>query len=669
MGARGSRLPFVVAVALAAVKLWLASAKAVAAFDFAGHDQMLFLRLAQAILRTGWLGQFNELTLAKGPGYPLFLAANHLLGAPLLVSQQLLYLGAGAVFVWALGSFVASRWLLAGTFALYAFSPASAMDITDHVLRTAIYPALSVLSLGCGIGLLGAAATGRRSALAWGLGLGAAFGCFWLTREEGVWLLPSIGLLLLGAAWATWRRRGAASIRWRGWVPLAAPLMVFLLLDGGVAALNHAAYGVWTTNQFRYRPFLDAYGALLRVARPVEQPFIPVPAAVRQAIYRESPRFRELRPSLERDWIGAGCEIYPAACHDIAGGWFMWALLSAAAEAGHFRSGPEMGRFFAGLAQEVNDACAERRLACGPPQSGMRPPIHWRRIAPQLLAALRRAYAMVVGLSGLNPGQAPSDSSPAGRALFAAFTHEPVAPEGSPTHRTADAGIVARVSGWVYFPDHRAFTVGLRTGLVPLPLGAAYSERPDVAARLHDPAAHRLGFDVAGFCPAPCFLVVDAGGAPFRILVAPGETGARPLGGEGTVFLDSAAEVPRPAAGSAPAMAQGWRPRLLAGIARAYRTAAPVLFVCGLGAYLALAVLVCRGAGPWLFLIGTALALGIVALTSAIALVEVTSFPAVGFGYLAPGVPLALLFGPVCLLGLHEWRRERAKRAMPLSGG
>ena len=41
--------------------------------------------------------------------------------------------------------------------------------------------------------------------LPWAVLLGMAFGCFWLTREESVWLLPS--LLLLAAAGLFWTFR------------------------------------------------------------------------------------------------------------------------------------------------------------------------------------------------------------------------------------------------------------------------------------------------------------------------------------------------------------------------------------------------------------------------------------------------------------------------------
>ena len=76
-------------IVLIIIKLWL-----VEALDFVAtytpHDDYLFVRLAKSILNGEWLGPYDQLTLVKGPVYPLFLAVAHHTGLPLLFVQQLL---------------------------------------------------------------------------------------------------------------------------------------------------------------------------------------------------------------------------------------------------------------------------------------------------------------------------------------------------------------------------------------------------------------------------------------------------------------------------------------------------------------------------------------------------------------------------------------------------
>ena len=90
--ASDSRVCIVACLTLALVKLWLLSPQEVIARS-APHDDTLFVGLALNILQGEWLGAYNQFTLMKGSGYPLFIALSNLLGLPLILSQELLYLG------------------------------------------------------------------------------------------------------------------------------------------------------------------------------------------------------------------------------------------------------------------------------------------------------------------------------------------------------------------------------------------------------------------------------------------------------------------------------------------------------------------------------------------------------------------------------------------------
>src|SRR6185312_9386733 len=86
-------------------------------------------------------------------------------------------------------------------------------------------------------------------------------------------------------------------------------------------------------------------------------------------------------------WLGL-----PHGQREIAGGWFMWALRDATAAAGHATSGREAMAYYQRIADEVNAACDQGRLAAGPRRSGFVPIWHHEYLAP-----LRRSFLRSVG--------------------------------------------------------------------------------------------------------------------------------------------------------------------------------------------------------------------------------------------------------------------------------
>ncbi|MFO1059193.1 MAG: hypothetical protein U1E53_19780 [Dongiaceae bacterium] len=636
------------ALLLVLLKLWLASGKLTAVLEGAAHDDALFVRLAASIARSGWLGTYDELTLAKGPMLSAVMAAGFVLGFPLPLLLDSIYAAAALTAAAALRAFLPHPASRLAILALILFNPFT--TAIDRIERERLYPALALLTISAAIGLYGAARRGRPTA-AWGIGLGLLSGLFWLTREEGLWLTPALGLLLAAAALARFRRR-AGGPRWRALAVLLPPLAAFLLVDLSVAGVNRIAYGVFATNVFRERPFRDAYGALLRV-QPGPTRYVPVPAAVRQALYRESPRFAAMRPGIE-GWVGIGCPAaYPdlAVCGDIGGGHMLWAVLSGARAAGHADSGVALAAFLSALAAEVDAACDSGRLSCGPPHSGLMPPLDRALLARQLPAALARAVRLVVGFEGGRPQQRPSEAGALYIGQMTAFTHAEVAAD-----RATPTTLVRSVAGWVYLPGHEPFAVALRSAGRPLPIAPIWLEGADVAARFADPAAHRLRFVLSGDCPAPCELVLSAAGRELAFPLGVGGTGSRDLAEpKGWLYLDRVET------------SRDWVPRwprqarlaVLGALARLYAAIGPGLAVVGVAAWLVLAVGALRGRGAGLLVVATAPLLGGLALALVVALIDVTSFKAINSSYLLPASVMFLLFAGVSIGGARRMLMRR----------
>jgi hypothetical protein len=205
---------------------------------------------------------------------------------------------------------------------------------------------------------------------------------FWLTREEGLWLVPALAIPI--AAWSIhWlRRRELARNNIRELRRyLVFPLLGFCALVGLVNSVNFVAYGVFRNNDFRSDDFQAAYGALARISQDHWRRYVVFPKDARQRAYRASAAARELRPFFEGEvganWTRVGCEqTGQRDCDEILSGWFMWALRDAVARAGHYVSARESQRYYRRLATEIDQACARREIPCGPARHTLVPRWH-----------------------------------------------------------------------------------------------------------------------------------------------------------------------------------------------------------------------------------------------------------------------------------------------------
>jgi hypothetical protein len=429
-----------VVATLVITKLWLASSLTVTAYATASHDDQLYLLMAHRILSGAWLGRpYGTMTLAKGPFYPVFVLVSWALGLPLLFAEQVLYVAAAALFAWAIRPWLPSRLARTALFALLLFNPVTwhAQPAT-RVVREGIYPALGLFVLACAAGLLGRLDRSRREMTAWAAALGLALGAFWLTREEGVWVVPSLVVLAL-----------PAMTRLRtSWKPLAWALPPFVIawafLPVLFGSISEYRYGVFATNEFREHPFRAAVGALQRVDHASWHAQVPLPAETRERIYAASPRFAELRPFLEgpvgQTWTRNSCAgTGGRVCDEIGGGWFVWALRDAVEQAGYYRRGARaVAAYYESLAAEVNQSCKARRLVCGPPSDTLMPPLH-REHLPAFFGSVRRATEVLLNPEETSPG--PSFGTWEELALFRDLTRDRLAPTiGNPSDPSAWQG-------------------------------------------------------------------------------------------------------------------------------------------------------------------------------------------------------------------------------------
>ena len=434
-----SRFYWIGLAAISAASLWLRTGFPLTAMPALQHDDRLFVRLAHSLAQGHWLGAYDNLTLAKGMFYPLFMALTFWLSIPLIIAEHLAYLAASALTAGLVRRKTRSNRIALVLFALLAFNPVSWNYNLARVIRQGLYLSLCLAVLT--ILVIVAFPAPRSNKGIWrscvwpGLSLGLVTAAYWLTREEGVWLLPAAAVVLtiacLGIYRPGWSLTPSESLfkdRRAHWKAIALPLVVavgtFTFAVFLVAGINYRHYGIFETTEFRASAFMRAHGAITRIKHDHWRRLISFPKDARQRAYQVSPAARELEPFLEgavgQAWLYNSCtagSVRP--CDEVEIGWGMWELRDAVAAAGHYRTGADAMHFYDQLADQINSACSEGRIPCLPPRSGFQPPFR-REYLDEAFKALKPVTMATLRMNDPGPisGSSPSVGPPDGITMF-----------------------------------------------------------------------------------------------------------------------------------------------------------------------------------------------------------------------------------------------------------
>jgi hypothetical protein len=379
-----------VAIALVVLKLWFVTAQPMVVISGARLDDRLFFEMANRILKWEWLGEYDQFTLPKGVGYPLFIVASMFAGLPLPMAEHLFYLFACWMIVralrpvlhhdiWALVLFVGLAWQP------MSYTMPLPIGGTGSVLRQNIVTPLALLIFASLIALHTRRGARPLVLAGWALLGGVAMGWFWITREENIWIVPSAVLLVVVSVVLHLRAGGEWA---RGLWPYGTTFVVAWIPVAIVSGLNRAHYGWFGACEFHARAFASAYSALVRVRVGAPIAYVPVSNETRRAIYEACPTFAQLRPAIEGD-IGRRYRGGPT--HEFNGGMWVWALRDSVAETIRPRDARAALEFYQRLADEVNAACDTGKLSAGPRRRSFMPP--WQPANTQALRASLLPYA------------------------------------------------------------------------------------------------------------------------------------------------------------------------------------------------------------------------------------------------------------------------------------
>ena len=365
-------------------------------------DDDLMTKAAMSIVAGDWLGAYGYLTISKHMFFALWLAFLHVTGIPYLVGNMLLWAAACGLAVWAFAPVVKKNRLKLFMFLGLLYNPASSAQYATRIYRDAIFPALCLMFIA------GVAAVGlryRESIKKWAGWLalyGISYGCIYLSREDGIWIMPffAAAFMIVAGLLIYEKSRGC-------FVKIVSLILPFALSLGIISAysyMNYTHYGRFIVSDFTSSEFTSAIGALASLEQDSWHPLVSVPQDVREDVYRESPAFASLEQQMG-SWLVTHGHVNPEI-GDFQSGAFYWALRMARAEEGYYKDALTAQRFYEQLVSEIQQAVNEGRLKTTNGRTKLRtsstPPIRMEYV-PDVLAETFRGFFVSILFEQCDP--------------------------------------------------------------------------------------------------------------------------------------------------------------------------------------------------------------------------------------------------------------------------
>jgi hypothetical protein len=589
------------------------------------HDDALYWGNARLILGGHWLGDYSQMTLAKGAGFPLFLAINGLIGIPITLSIALFYLFACGLLAKKLRALGVNKYIVLILFFAILLHPAL---FPTHITRDNIYPALSLIILSGVIRLI-LTQQQQEKQLKCIIPYGLAFGFFWITREEGIWIIPALlCVFLLKLLQLKQQKQAIKTFSYKFSVFLLAAI-VFISLIG---LTNYYKYGKFEVVDFKGVAYSQALKSLNSVDVGQDLPYMPVSFAKRQAIYKISPSFAQLKDYIEdKTKIEAttDCALYSWACGDYAGEHFVWALRDAVANKGYYQTPVRAAEFYNNITKEIETACDNGIIKCKTNPLPFMPNIilaQWQQLPEKISDAIKLAMVQLPIAATGGASEEPLDQLQRIRLFL-----------GNPSTIFAPVEQRTMLSGWFYSPTHDWIALNCSINGTVIKKQVDRIDSPDIAEKFKNPNTNRQCFSIDVSDYDNCSITLENTSSTtvpiISLLEKPDNTLS--LNNDDTLHIDLISQSYIFNDKYAPS-------KLKKLLAKLYKLAMPVLVILGMLAYFIkfILMIIKKEEITDIFIITTMMWCLFISRIFIIALMDISYFPAINTGYMSAAFPI-----------------------------
>ena len=355
-------LIFIVAFVL--IKQLLVLTLPINAYSTAGHDDRLMINFSNSILHGDWLGSYSEMTLVKGSFFPFFLAVDSIIGIPYTMAITLLYSFSCIVFIIGIKSLFKTKISLYIMFFILLFNPVTYADDTFlRVYRNCLTASQILIITGCMFAIYFNRNKKIRNIIPWSIGSGIGLASLWHTREDGIWIIPFIFIVIIITLFSIFRNKDTFfEEKIIKGLFVFLPIIFLLTSSWMIAALNYSHYGIFTTNELNKSNFTKVIKLMYSVQPSEDIDYVSVPRSTMNKLYVASPALNSIKNDIESSldqWSAVGKKGDDLEVED---GWFFWSIRSGVSAAGYYENAKKANEFYEKISKEIESGFSSGKL-------------------------------------------------------------------------------------------------------------------------------------------------------------------------------------------------------------------------------------------------------------------------------------------------------------------
>lgn len=331
------------------------------------YDDNIMFQMAINIFSGNWLGEYSSNILVKGAFFPAFLAIIHKLGFSYLSTMSIIYIVSCAFFVYSIKDLFKNKKLLAIIYIALIFNPVSYAPWTyQRLYRNGMTLSQVLFIIGSMFLVYQSRNGSKKKMLLFSIIAGFVLGTFWQTREDGIWILPFVLVVILIIVINTIIKfksnKGELVKR------LIIAILPIVILEGMLNItrfINYKYYGVYTYNELNDGYFGKVLQTMYSIKNDENIEKVTVTRNKVNKLYEVSETLNSIKPYFEDSldaWDGNDTNPGDGQVED---GWFWWSLKMAVEDAGYYDSAKNSNDFYKKVYEELQSAIDDGKLEIG----------------------------------------------------------------------------------------------------------------------------------------------------------------------------------------------------------------------------------------------------------------------------------------------------------------